>query len=171
MIRTIRNYEKYYLEAGLDRLLTFDYKGGFSRLTPEQESKLKEHVSTHHYQDSKALINYVKGHFEVKYSSTGIVDLLHRLGFTYKKPKIIPGKADAEKQLEYLENKLRPLLDKASDASPLSYFRHPCNRFFRNLFFLHFSQAFTVFLPWLFLLFASSIDASIHSSLNAINSL
>ena len=119
MIRTIRNYEKYYLEAGLDRLLTFDYKSGFSRLTPEQESKLKEHVSTHHYQDSKALINYVKGHFEVKYSSTGIVDLLHRLGFTYKKPKIIPGKADAEKQLEYLENKLRPLLDKASDASPL----------------------------------------------------
>ena len=119
--QTIRNYEKYYLEAGLDRLLTFDYKGGFSRLTPEQETKLREHVAAHHYHDSKALIKYVMNNYGVRYSPAGIVVLLHRLGFTYKKPKIIPGKADAEKQLEYLENELKPAIDRASDESPLYF--------------------------------------------------
>ena len=42
-----------------------------------------------------------------------MVDLLHQLGFTYKKPKIIPGKADADKQMEYLEENLRPAFDNA----------------------------------------------------------
>ena len=55
--QTIRNYEKYYLEAGLDRLLTFDYKGGFSKLTGKQEADLKEHIIAHHYHDSKALVD------------------------------------------------------------------------------------------------------------------
>lgn len=119
--QTIRNYEKYYLEAGLDRLLTYDYKGGFSKLTTEQEAELKKHIIENHYHDSKALIEYIKTTYGAEYSTTGIVDLLHRLGFIYKKPKMIPGNADAAKQLEFLENELRPILDKASDESPVYF--------------------------------------------------
>ena len=105
----------------MDRLLTFDYKGGFSKLTPGQEAELKEHVATHHYHDSKALIKYVMANYGVQYSFTGMVVLLHRLGFTYKKPKVIPGKADAKKQQEYLDNELRPVIDKASEEFPLYF--------------------------------------------------
>jgi len=39
----------------------------------------------------------------VNYSGRGVVALLHRLGFYYKKPKLIPGKADAEAQEAFLE--------------------------------------------------------------------
>ena len=96
-------------------------KEALADLLLQQEAELKEHVVAHHYHDSKALIKYVMNNYEVKYSPTGMVVLLHRLGFTYKKLKIIPGKADAEKQLEYLENELKPAIDKASDESPLYF--------------------------------------------------
>jgi len=119
--QSIRNYEKRFLRNGIHELLSNDYKGGFSKLSPEQENELKDHVEARCYHDSKALINYVKDNYDIKYSHSGMVDLLHRLGFTYKKPKIIPGKADAETQLEYLENKLRPALDKASVETPLYF--------------------------------------------------
>lgn len=33
-----------------------------------------------------------------------MTDLLHRIGFVYKKTKIVPGKADPEKQQEFLDN-------------------------------------------------------------------
>jgi transposase len=54
-------------------------------------SRFKEHVCTGHYHNSKALVDYIRDSYGIEYSSTGMVDLLHRLGFTYKKPKIIPG--------------------------------------------------------------------------------
>jgi len=33
-----------------------------------------------------------------------MTDLLQRIGFVYKKTKIVPGKADPERQQEYLDN-------------------------------------------------------------------
>ena len=92
------------------------YNFFFSHWRLKREQKGCRQKSACAYHDSKALIGYVKDNYGVEYSNTGIVDLLHRLGFTYKKPKVIPGKADAEKQVEYLENKLRPLLDKHNSA-------------------------------------------------------
>ena len=57
-----------------------------SKLSPEQKNELKAHAEAHCYHDSKALINYVRYNYGIKYSHSGMVDLLHRLGFTYKKP-------------------------------------------------------------------------------------
>ncbi len=37
-----------------------------------------------------------------------MINLLHRLGFNYKKPKLILGKLDVEKQKEYVI-KFRPI--------------------------------------------------------------
>lgn len=119
--QTVRNYEKRFLEYGVDGLLSDNHKGGFSKLTPEQEVELKEHITAHHYHDSKALIEYIKNTYGVEYSTTGMVDLLHRLGFVYKKPKVIPGKADAQKQQEFLNNELRPAIDNASDEAPVYF--------------------------------------------------
>ena len=38
----------------------------------------------------------------MKYSRSGVKDLLHRLGFVYKKPKHVPGKLDPAKQKAFL---------------------------------------------------------------------
>src|SRR5690606_12715544 len=40
--------------------------------------------------------------YEVKFSPSGMRDLLHRLNFTYKKPKVVPAKANIIAQLTFL---------------------------------------------------------------------
>jgi hypothetical protein len=47
--------------------------------------------------------HYVQQTWNVAYSESGIRQLLHRLGFVYKKPKLIPGKADAARQRVFIE--------------------------------------------------------------------
>ena len=73
----IRNYEKRFLVNGIQELLTKSHKGGFSKLSPEQENELIDHVKIHCYHNSKALINYVSDNYYINYSHSGMVDLLH----------------------------------------------------------------------------------------------
>jgi len=42
----------------------------------------------------KSIAAYIKKRWQVNCSDRSVVALLHRLGFYYKKPKLIPGKAD-----------------------------------------------------------------------------
>ncbi|MDR0704360.1 MAG: winged helix-turn-helix domain-containing protein [Planctomycetaceae bacterium] len=41
--------------------------------------------------------------FQVEYHPSGVKKLLHRLGFTYHKPKHVPGKYDATKQKAFIK--------------------------------------------------------------------
>lgn len=45
---------------------------------------------------------FVKKTFGISYSISGMTNLLARLGFSYKKPQAVPGKANAEAQEEFL---------------------------------------------------------------------
>jgi len=54
----------------------------------------------------------MKESFGVEYSQSGATNLLHRLGFTYKKPKLIPANSDEQAKdefvkfyLDFMENK------------------------------------------------------------------
>ena len=49
------------------------------------------------------VISYVEETFGIRYSVTGMRDLLHRLGYEYKKPKLVPGNPDREAQEEFVE--------------------------------------------------------------------
>ena len=44
----------------------------------------------------------VKDQFDIAYTASGMVALLHRLDFVYKKPKLVPGKANPAAQEEFL---------------------------------------------------------------------
>lgn len=49
------------------------------------------------------VVSHIKKKYQVAYSEAGVVKLLHRLGFSYKKPRVIPGKINLEKQAEFVE--------------------------------------------------------------------
>lgn len=100
---TIRNYEKEYKREGISKLLATNYQGGISKLSSHEEKLLKKHLMEHLYVDSKEIREYILAEFGVDYSLSGTKELLHRLGFTFKKPKVIPGKANKQAQLEFLE--------------------------------------------------------------------
>jgi len=78
-------------KGGIETLLTRHHLG----LTPYLEQEL--HLT------AKLVAAYIKKRWQVNYSGRGVVALLHRLGFCYKKPKLISGKADAQAQEYFLE--------------------------------------------------------------------
>lgn len=101
--QTIRNYEERYKSTGIDGLLRDNYIGCVAKLTSVQEEQLKEHLRKNTYSTAKEIVDYVKQTFKVDYTPEGMVHTLNRLGFVYKKTTLVPGKADPEKQKEFVE--------------------------------------------------------------------
>lgn len=100
--RTIRNYFNAYKQGGIEALLLLRYTGGASYLTETQKQELKRHLTENLYPTVKALQAYIQQQYNVCYGRSGLTNLLHELGFSYKKPKLIPGKANRQAQEEFI---------------------------------------------------------------------
>ena len=99
---TVRNWEQRYQEGGIERLVNDHYVGRSCLLNEDQFELLISELQSEVYPTTEAIIEFVKRDFGIKYSVGGMTSLLHRLGFSYKKPKGVPGKAKAEQQQEFL---------------------------------------------------------------------
>ena len=100
--KTIIRYRNLYEEGGVDRLCCDNLKGSSCRLSAKQCEQLRLHLQEVVYSSSAEVGVYVENTFGVSYSVSGITDLLHRLGFTYKQMKLVPGKADKQQQEEFV---------------------------------------------------------------------
>lgn len=100
---TLRHYVKRYREGGIKGLISNHYFGGQGKLSKDEELLLDQHLEMTLYLDAKSVADYIWKTFGEKYSARGATELLKRLGYVYKKPKIIPGKANSEAQKEFLE--------------------------------------------------------------------
>lgn len=100
---TLRRYVEKFQEKGIDGLLECRYGGGQTRLTLIQEQELKIFLKNNTKRTAKEIVDHISKTYAFKFSVIGVTKLLHRLGFSYKKPKIIPGKADITKQVEFLK--------------------------------------------------------------------
>ncbi len=101
---TLRRYVKQFQNKGIDGLLECRYAGGQTRLTTNQEQMLKIFLRDNTKRTAKEIVEYIHTAYGLSFSVIGVTKLLHRLGFSYKKPKIIPGKADKAKQEIFLKN-------------------------------------------------------------------
>jgi transposase len=99
---TIRNYRKRYVEGGIMELILDNYSGKKCRLSIKEEQHLSNYLQSNLIMTAKEVVDYIKKKFKVIYSLTGATDLLHRLGFTYKKTKAVPGKANREAQEHFI---------------------------------------------------------------------
>lgn len=75
--------------------------GSSSKLSLEQEKELIEHLEVNNYIYARDIGLYIERRYGISYTLSGVIKLLHRLGFSYKKPKLIPGKLDINKQEEF----------------------------------------------------------------------
>lgn len=101
--QTIRNYSERYINSGLEGLLATDYKGRPPKLTNEEETKLCEMLDEQIYPTTKSICELVWSEFKKRYTVSGMTDLLHRLGYVYKKPKLVPGNPDDEAQEAFVK--------------------------------------------------------------------
>ena len=76
---------------------------GVSRLTRKQEEELCQYLDEHLHHASKEIAKHIKKTYGFSYSISGVNSLLKRLGFVYKKPKHVPGKADRQGQEAFLK--------------------------------------------------------------------
>ena len=100
---TVRRYKKLYEYGGVEKLCSDNYLGRQSSLSVEEEDLIREELRRKIYLCTTEVIAYVKESFDIEYSQSGMTSLLHRLGFSYKKPNLVPGKANEEDQILFLE--------------------------------------------------------------------
>ena len=105
---TVRNYYEKYVQGGKEGLLTLFYAGRQPSLAEVQQQELALYLSIRYLDDntyltSREVARYIKQTFGISFKPSGVKDLLHRLGFVYKKPKHVPGKLDPQAQKEFLE--------------------------------------------------------------------
>lgn len=99
---TVRRYEKKFLEVGLEDYLKYLYVGKIAKLSDEQISLLVVELNTYLYLTLAEIRYYILETYGVEYSKEGVRDLLHRMGYRYKKTRTIPSKADPERQLVWV---------------------------------------------------------------------
>ena len=89
-----------YRDGGLAAVLEPDqYPGSQPQLTQEQQQALKVELTTHIYVTALQVMAWIEAQWHVTYAEVSSMHkLLKRLGFTYKKNRLVPSKADPELQ-------------------------------------------------------------------------
>ena len=100
---TVRTYFKRFKQGGLDALLRMNYVGSEALLDSAQLVELDIHLQNHLHLTAESVARWVTECWDVCYAPSGMAARLRQLGFVYKKPKLIPGKANAAAQKEFLE--------------------------------------------------------------------
>jgi transposase len=96
----IRNHIQDYQSA---RKLKPENGGSKSALSRQQSKFLLKHLEGNTYLHVKSIVRYIELKWSVQYSVAGLTQWLKRNGFSYKKPKLVPGKADRELQEEWIK--------------------------------------------------------------------
>lgn len=101
--KTSRHYFDRYQKGGLGALLDDNYSGAEPKLDTHQMRELEGYLEGHILPDAKSVIAHIDKQYGVRYSVSGVTDLLHRLGFSYKKPSHVPGKQNPAQQQSFLK--------------------------------------------------------------------
>lgn len=100
---TISKYKKDYSEGGIEKLQGTNHRGSDCMLTEAQQRIFCEELDKNIYLTTAQATVFIEKEFGIIYSISGMKDLLHRLGYSYKKPKLVPGKSDSEAQESFIE--------------------------------------------------------------------
>jgi transposase len=95
----VRNHIEEYK---ISKKLRTESGGSSEKLSKKQSRLLEAHLQEHTYLYVKDVAAYIQMVFGVKYTVPGIRNWLQRHGFSYKKPAIVPGKANEQQQKEWI---------------------------------------------------------------------
>lgn len=99
---TVRNWFHLYETGGQTKLLHWSVGGSAACLDAKELRELKQHLTETLYGTCQAVKTHIQQRFKVDYATRSVSALLGRLGFSHKKPKVVPGKADAAAQERFI---------------------------------------------------------------------
>ena len=114
---TVSRHVSEYRE---ENKLELESGGSASKLNSLQTSALNKHLSKTTYVKVQDICAYVLSKYGVSYTVSGMRSWLHQNGFSYKKPKGTPCKADALQQEKWQEYYLE-LLEKTPTSEPIEF--------------------------------------------------
>ena len=117
---TVYRYRSAFLHGGVSELLENRHKGYWGLLDSRQISALRKELKEHLYTDAKSVSDWIHQRFGIRYTVQGTVDLLNRIGFTYKKTTEVPCEADASRQEEFM-HELSSILKEKEETAVVYY--------------------------------------------------
>lgn len=119
---TVYRYAQAWERLGLEKYLAHEAPGYWGLLSSAGLAALSREVEQTLYTDVRALGAWLLRYWGVDYSVSGLTQLLHRLGFSYKLTTPVPCEADPARQATFLAEQLRPLLAQAATGQAVVYF-------------------------------------------------
>lgn len=95
----IRNHIEEYKAS---KKLRIESGGSQEKFSNKQSRQLEAHLQEHTYLYVKDIVVYVQITFNITYTIHGMRSWLQRHGFSYKKPAVVPGKANEQQQKEWI---------------------------------------------------------------------
>jgi len=120
---------RVFRHDGLEALCEIHNKGDPGNLTPQQVERLKAEVSTGCFRNSDQIRHWIASTFSVRYSPSGVKDLLKRIGVTYHKVTGFLWKADPGKQRAFVERVARHRREAKRPGAPATrrYYVDACH--------------------------------------------
>lgn len=79
------------------------YQAYEGKLNEDEQKLLCAELDANLYKNSSEIADFVQRNFGKKYTCQGLALLLRRLGFSYKKTKLVPSEANLEKQAAFVQ--------------------------------------------------------------------
>jgi len=115
--QTIGRHVDEYLE---DKKLSLSSGGSNGKLDTLQTAQLSEHLECVTYLKITDIVAYVQATYGISYTPQGMTSWMHKHGFSFKKPKGTPLKADPEKQEEFIQA-YEKLLNETPENEPILF--------------------------------------------------
>jgi transposase len=101
--RQVRTWLKTFRTYGLDALCTLHYQGRVPRLNDAQVDEFKQEVAKGQFRTALQIAEWIEKRFQVRYSESGVKELLKRIDVSYHKVTGFLWKADVVAQEEWLD--------------------------------------------------------------------
>jgi transposase len=115
--QTISRHIQEYIEK---KKLTLSSGGSQSKLNESQAMEMIKHLEEITYLKISDIAEYVRVAYGVSYTTQGMTCWMHSHGFSFKKPKTVPAKADVAKQEEFIKQ-YEELLAKTPKDEPILF--------------------------------------------------
>ena len=95
---TVRVWFKEFQEGGVEALVLFDLKGGTGRLSPFQIDELRAWATQVLPTSTTEIGQFILERFGFDYGRSGLIKLMNRIGFDWRKPESVPDRIGVETQ-------------------------------------------------------------------------
>ena len=103
--KTIRRWrERYKVRKNITSFLFTNCQGYKGKLTKKIRTVIAQYVEGNLISDSKHVRLFIQNRFQISYTTSGCIALLHQLGFRYKQTSILPSGMNAVHQAEFKRN-------------------------------------------------------------------